>query len=99
MSAKTLKDVDGAPQHVKMLESVTRQGDPTRRTQTEVYTAYVLKVHGGAAEGARRARSHCRFRKRGAEYIRKCGIKWMDGSAKRYHSSRAQILPEASSGC
>ena len=30
-----------------------------------------------------RARSHCRFRSRGIEYVRKSGMKRMSGSAKR----------------
>jgi hypothetical protein len=30
-----------------------------------------------------RVQSHCRFRKRGTEYVSESGIKWMSGGAKR----------------
>ena len=38
-----------------------------------------------AEDGALRARSHCRFRTRGTEYVSEFGIgmKWMSGSTER----------------
>jgi hypothetical protein len=39
-----------------------------------------------------RVRSHCRFRNRGAEYVRESGIKWMRGSTRR-QCDRALVRP------
>ena len=33
--------------------------------------------------GCGRVRSHCRFRYRATEYVRKSGVKWMSGGATR----------------
>ena len=38
---------------------------------------------GNGWRGELRAHSHCRFRKRGTDYVRENGIKWMSGSTKR----------------
>ena len=50
----------------------SRTGDGHRRPVGEHLFGAVCRV-----------RSHCRFRKRGAEHVSEYGMKWMSGSAER----------------
>ena len=55
----------------------------TWHSEPFVTTAAALAVKACVCAGGGRVRSHCRFRKRGPEYVSEYGMKWMSGGAER----------------
>ena len=44
MKSTKLSDVDSQPERVVITDTVVKQGDPSKKTQTETYTVYQLTV-------------------------------------------------------